>query len=337
MLLERRRLDPAEAIRLLTPLQGQDSPAPYVALAARLDGFEAGQLQQALDSAAVVKTTIMRLTLHLVAGSDYPAYHQLVRQPRMRKWRKDYAHLDEEKVTAELGPWLSEPRSNDEIRQRVVRYEGVPEDNYGPIFFARNVLPLVQVPPAGYWRNRKRPRFVVDPRPLPDPAEAATLVLSRYLGAFGPASKRDAAAWAGVAQRDFAPAWERLETVSFRDEDGTELLDLPGQPLPPASTRLPVRFLGRWEQVLLAYANRDRILPPELAPLKLGLSGDQTVTVDGRVAASWKLERATRRVKLEIEPHLDIRRSAHPAIRAEAKRTAAFAEPEAERVEVSGL
>ena len=337
MLLERRRLDAAEAIRLLTPLQGQDSPAPYVALAARLEGFEVGQLQQALDSTAVVKTTIMRLTLHLVAGSEYPAYHQLVRQARMRKWRKDHAHLDEEKVAAELGAWLREPRSNAEIRERVLRYRGVPEDEYRPIFFARNVLPLVQVPPAGYWRDRKRPRFVVDPRPLPDPGDAAALVLQRYLGAFGPASKRDVAAWAGVAQRDFAPAWERLETVSFRDEHGTELLDLPGQPLPPARTRLPVRFLARWDQVLLAYADRDRIIPPELTALKLGLSGDQTMTVDGRVAASWRLERATRRVRLVIEPHVEIRRSAHSAIRAEAKRTAAFVEPEAERVEVGGV
>ena len=60
-------------------------------------------------------------------------------------------------------------------------------------------------------------------------------MLARYLGAFGPASRRDAAAWAGVAQRDFAEAWERLDTVSYRDENGTELLDLPDQPLPPAS------------------------------------------------------------------------------------------------------
>jgi len=337
MLLERRRLDPAEAIRLLTPLQGQDSPAPYLALAARLDGFEPARLEAALESGAVVKTTIMRLTLHLAAGSEFPAFHQLARQPRMRKWRKDHPHLDEEKVAAELGAWLRRPRSNPEIRERVMRYQGVPEDNYGPIFFVRNLLPLVQVPPAGYWRDRKRPRFVVDPRPLPDPAEAATLVLARYLGAFGPASKRDAAAWAGVAQRDFAPAWERLETVAFRDEHGTELLDLPDQPLPPASTRLPVRFLGRWEQVLLAYAHRDRILPPELGPLKLGLSGDQTVTVDGRVAASWKLERVSRRAKIVVQPHLDIRRSAHAAIRAEAKRTARFAEPEAQGLEVSGV
>jgi hypothetical protein len=38
-LIERRRRSPAEAIRRLTPLQGQHPPAPYIALAARLEGF----------------------------------------------------------------------------------------------------------------------------------------------------------------------------------------------------------------------------------------------------------------------------------------------------------
>jgi winged helix DNA-binding protein len=286
----------------------------------------------------VVKTTIMRMTLHLVAGDDYPAYHQLARQTRIRKWRKDHVHLDEQEVVAELGKWLREPRSNLEIRERVERYEGIRTDHeWYAIMFARNVLPLVQVAPAGFWRDRSRPRFVVDPRQLPDPDDAATLVLERYLRAFGPASKRDVAAWAGGAQRDFAAAWERLPTVSYRDENGVELLDLPDQPLPPASTKPPVRFLSRWEQVLLAYADRERIIPAELAPLKLTLSGDQTVIVDGRVAASWKLERATRRVKVVIEPHTAIRKSAHAQIRSEAKRTARFAEPDAESVEVAGV
>jgi hypothetical protein len=285
-----------------------------------------------------VKTTIMRMTLHLVAGEDYPAFHQVARQTRIRKWRNDYAHLEEEKVVAELGEWLREPRSNNDIREYVGRYEGIPTGHeWHAIMFARNLLPLVQVPPAGFWRERRRPQFVLDPRPLPDPDDAATLVLERYLGAFGPASKRDVAAWAGVAQRDFGAAWERLPTVSYRDEQGVELLDLPDQPLPPASTKLPVRFLSRWDQVLLAYADRERIIPSELNELRLTLSGDQTVTVDGRVAASWKLERATRRVKVVVEPHVAIRKSAHAAIRAEAKRTARFAEPEAETIEVAGV
>ena len=46
----------------------------------------------------------------------------------MRAWRKAFAHLDEAVVTAELGAWLGEPRTNDEIRERVGRYEGVADD-----------------------------------------------------------------------------------------------------------------------------------------------------------------------------------------------------------------
>jgi len=337
MLLDRQSLAPAEAIRRLTPLQGQDAPAPYVALAARLGGFTAEALEADISSRSVVKTTIMRLTLHLVAGDEYPAYAQLTRQARMRTWRKAYAHLDEAKVTADLGAWLTEPRTNDEISERVGSYEGVPDDPWGPVGFARTLLPLVQLPPAGYRRNRERPSFIVDPRPLPDPVAAAALVLSRYLAAFGPASRRDAASWAGVAQRDFAEAFEQLTTVSYHDEHDKELFDLPDQPLPPASTRLPVRFLARWDQPLLAYADRERIIPLEVQPLKLTLSGDATVTVDGRVAASWGLQRGRGNVNVTLTPHVEIRRSACAEIRAEAKRTVRLLEPEAGKVEVTGV
>ena len=339
MLLERQRLDPSEAIRLLTPLQAQDSAAPYVALAARLEGFEVGQLEQALDSAAVVKTTIMRMTLHLVAGADYPSYHQLTRQTRVRKWRKDYTHLDEEKVVAELGAWLREPRTNNDIRERVNRYDGVPTHHeWYAIMFARNLLPLVQLPPAGFWRDRRRPQFVVDPRPLPDPDDAATLVLERYLVRSG---RRASATWLpGRAWRSATSPPPGSGSTRFRTAtNGAWICSIcRTSRCRPPSTKLPVRFLSRWDQVLLAYADRDRIIPPELGPLRLTLSGDQTVTVDGRVAASWTLERATRRVKVVIEPHVEIRRSALPQVRCEATRTALASRSRTpSRVEVAGV
>jgi hypothetical protein len=335
-LIERHRLDPTEAIRRLTPLQGQHPPAPYLALAARLDGFTRADLEAALAARSVAKTTLMRMTLHLAAADEYPAYAQLTRQVHMRRWRRQYAHLDEATVAAELGAWLEEPRSNEEIRERVWEYEGVTDELWTPIIFARNLLPLVQLPPAGSWSDRRRPSFVIDPRPRPDPADAATLVLARYLAAFGPASRRDVAAWAGVAQRDFAAAWPRLETVSFRDEAGTELFDLPGQPLPPASTPLPVRLLAHWDQALLAHADRERIFAPEVQALKLTLSGEPPVTVDGRVAASWSVERVGDTVRLTVTPHVELRRAARAQIRAEATRTARLCEPDARRVEVTG-
>jgi hypothetical protein len=336
LLLERRRISPAEAIRRLTPLQGQHPPAPFIALAARLEGFTRAGLEADIAARAVVKTTIMRLTLHVADAGDYPAYAQLTRQARMRKWRATYPHLDEAEVAAELGAWLREPRGNTEIRERVRRYDGVPDDPFSPVIFARTLLPLVQLPPAGvYDDSRRSTAFAIDPRPLPDPVDAAALVLRRYLAAFGPAQKRDVAAWSGVAQADFAAAWERVPTVSYRDEQGRELLDLPDQPLPPASTPLPPRLLAHWDQPLLAYADRERIMPPELAPLKLTLSGSPTVTVDGRVAASWDLVRDGDRVQVTIEPHVDIARAARAAIREEAERTARICEPDARSYDVT--
>jgi hypothetical protein len=324
-LLERRRLAPAEAIRRLTPLQGQHPPAPHIALAARLEGFTRRDLEAAIDARDVVKTTINRMTLHLVAAADFPAFAQLTRQVRMRTWRKTYPQLDEERVTAELSEWFRTPRTNPHIRERVRRYDGVTPDPWTAVIFARTLVPLVQLPPAGHWNDGRRAEFVLDPRPLPAPEDAGALVLARYLEAFGPASKRDAAAWAGVAQRDFP--WHRLETVSYRDEKGVELLDLAGRPLPPASTHLPPRFLAHWDQPLLAYADRDRIIPPEVQPLKLTLSGDCTLTFNGRVAASWAMDGP----KLTIRPHTDFPRS---AVTEEAFRTARFCAPGAAKHEV---
>lgn len=331
-LIERQKLAPAEAIRRLTPLQAQHPPAPYVALAARVDGFQRAHLEGSITAGDVAKSSVLRLTLHLTAASEFPAYAQVTRQARMRQWRRVYPHLDEKAVAEELAAWFRHPRTNAEIRERVSQYDGVDPDTWAPIVFARILLPLVQLPPAGHWKDPRKPQFVVDPRPLPPPAEAAALVLTRYLEAFGPASRKDLAAWSTVPQRDFAEAVARLPVVSYRDEKGTELLDLPGLPLPAAATKLLPRFLARWDQALLAHADRDRIIPPEAQPLKLTLAGDQTVTVNGLVAASWKMDGR----RLMITPHTDIPRSARAGIREEALRTARFCAPEADRHEVVG-
>jgi hypothetical protein len=312
-LIERWHTTPAEAIKRLTPLQAQAPRAPFVALAARLHDFTRADLERALDRRAVVKTTINRLTLHLAAAEDYPAYAQLTRQARMRAWRKTYAHLDEEQVTRDLTHFFRTPRTNQAIRERVRRYDGVTHDPWTSVIFARTLLPLVQLPPAGHWNDPRRAEFVVDPRPLPEAAEAAKHVLQRYLAAFGPASKRDIASWAGVAQRDFD--FDALPLQRYRDERGTVLYDLPDAPLPPATTTLPPRFLAGWDQPLLAYKDRDRILPPELKPLELTISGAQTLTVGGRVAATWECVDG----RIAVTPHTDFDLE---AVQEEADRTA---------------
>ena len=241
-------------------------------------------------------------------------------------------------MVEELGRWLRRPRTNAEIREHLhARYDGGRDGLGADLVRACNVLLLVQLPPAGHWNDPRRSSFVVDQRPLPSEQDAAALVVERYLAAFGPASRRDMASWAGAAQRDFAAGLERLTTVTYRDEKDVE----------PSTCR--TRRCRRWSRSCPCASSRAGSSP--CSPTRtatasfrrscsrswLTLSGDQTITVDGRVAASWKLDRSARLTRVRVIPHRDILRRAHAQIRAEARRTARFCEPGVDKVEVAGL
>lgn len=317
------RIGAAAAIRRLTPLQGQEPNAPYVALHARVAGFSHDRLQRALARRTVVKTTINRGTLHLVAAVDYPAYAQLWRQPFLRAWRARHPDADEEKILADLSTLLEKPRTAAEIREHGAALLP-PEtgERWEPLQVARVLLPLVQEPPAGFWGVRARPHFVLDRRPLPSPEDAAELVTARYLGAFGPASRHDIAVWLGVPQKDFEAGLARLDLRRLTAADGRELLDRRGTRVLRGDESLPVRLLARWDQALLAFADRTRIFPPEVDSGAITLSGAQTVLIDGRVSATWTCSTARDRAELVVEPLVEIPAGRLDEVRREATRTA---------------
>jgi hypothetical protein len=79
----------------------------------------------------------------------------------------------------------------------------------------------------------------------------------------------------------------------FRDERGTELVDLPRAPLPDPETPAPVRFLGVWDAMLLAHARRTQVLPDRHQARVFNTKMPQSVNtflVDGQVAGSWRHE-----------------------------------------------
>ena len=71
LLLERKRLSPTAVIERLVGMQAQWPPAPYVGIWTRTTSFRRETLERELASGAVIKGSMMRLTLHLVTRRDY--------------------------------------------------------------------------------------------------------------------------------------------------------------------------------------------------------------------------------------------------------------------------
>jgi hypothetical protein len=153
--------------------------------------------------------------------------------------------------------------------------------------------------------------------------EARAEILSRYLAAFGPASRRDIVAWSKMHVPELQRALDWLEPLRrFRDEHGRELLDIARAPLPDAGTPAPVRFLPKWDNVLLAFADRTRVLPEQYRKTVIRQNGDvaQTFLVDGFVAGVWRVESG----RVVPEPFAALARSVQRELEDEAGRLEGF-------------
>jgi hypothetical protein len=143
------------------------------------------------------------------------------------------------------------------------------------------------------------------------------------LRAFGPASWRDIASWAGIPATAAREAGVSVTLRWFRDEAGRELVDLPNEPLPDRDTPAPARFLPHWDANLLVHARRTGLLPEAYRsrvfspknPFSVG-----TYLIDGRVVGAWSL----RDGRIELDPFEELRARDRRAVEDERAALEAF-------------
>ncbi len=320
LLLERRRLSPTAVIERLVGMQAQWPSAPYLGIWSRTTGFKPAALERELRAHRIVKANVMRQTLHLVTCRDYALMRSALSESgfpndlpgAVRRAPAIRALAEPDGMTATEGHVYLE------------REEGLTGVDARRAFrHARVRGHVLHHHETALWRGRPEGHFYAleEPEAL-DPLEARAEVLRRYLAAFGPASRQDIDAWSMLRMPQIRPALERLELRRFRDEQGRELLDLPRAPLPDAETTAPVRFLPKWDNVLLAYADRTRVLPEPYRRDVVIRNGDvaQTFLVDGFVAGMWRVEDG----RVVAVPFKPLPRSARAELREEAARLEAF-------------
>jgi hypothetical protein len=301
LLLERSSLSIEEAVEQVGGLQTQYAPSGYVGLWSRLAPFERDDLTAALEKRDVVQATLMRVTIHLVSRREFWRYAIGVRQAR-----RDLAIRNLPQVTGknerDLVAGAKQMREALAAGPRTVKELG----DLGTGFVGNLGLwvDLVRVPPSGTWERRRADRLAlaedwVGPIDATEEEGFAHLVRA-YLRAFGPASWRDIASWAGISTTVAKEAGANLTLVGYRDDDGRPLVDLPDAPLPDPTTPAPVRFLPHWDANLLVHARRTGLLPEVHRPRVFSIRNPFSVgtyLVDGVVAGAWSVK--DRRVELD--------------------------------------
>ncbi|MGW0892511.1 winged helix DNA-binding domain-containing protein [Saccharopolyspora sp. NPDC002578] len=332
LLLERAELGVLDAVAHLGGLQAQEPQEPFLGLWSRLRGFDPAVLSDLLTERRVVRTHLMRRTIHLVSAADAVAWRTrhgaMLRQRLLGVYRRELDGVDLDELAAAGRDLLAddEPRSMPELGRALTdRWPAAGPRALGEAVIV--LVPAVQVPPRGLWRASGGARNVllsswlgraVDPAPADGSDPAGVALVRRYLAAFGPAATADLRAWCGVAGLPAAVASVRGELVAFRDERGRELLDLPDAPRPDPDVPAPVRFLPAFDNAILGYADRSRIIDDEHRGLSV--AGRRAVLVDGRVAATWSFEDAT----VHVSPLRDFSRPDRAEVTDQGRELASF-------------
>ncbi len=349
LLLERADIGVVPAIERLAALQAQSSPSPYIALWSRLADFRREKLWSAIERHDVVRARLMRGTLHLVSARDFYAYAVATQDLQRGAWNRLQIGrgVDPKKVAALAIAFARTPRPKEDvlehIRERLGGALGGPF-NWLVWRFVSAHADLVTAPPGGHWEygGTDAPyvaaRHWISRGKRPSEQDALEILVRRCVSAFGPVTLADVAKFAGQAPPRVRPALEGTASklLIFKDETGRILYDMPRAIRPSSAVKAPVRFLPRYDELLIAYQHRDRLIAPAHRPAIYAKNGivEAVVLVDGFAAATWGLIRAKGEAVLRVAPFARLPPRELVAVEAEGHDLLRFLAPDATTVGV---
>ncbi len=303
---------PAQVAASALGLQAQDAAASRLGVRARSDAVdEAGVIQAGASEASVVRTWLMRATVHLVAAEDLrwlvalfgPMIERRFANVRWRQLGIDRQLLDQAvpRVREVLaGRQLTRHELAAELAERGIRLAADPQ--------AATHLLLALSCRGVTCRAGDRGRdatfaliedWVPDVPDVPAPADPLAELARRYFRAFGPATAADFRSWSGLPSGAAITAIrDELTEVCFDGRRGWTLGTV--EPAPG------LRLLPMFDNYLLGYRDRTAIVEQSRHPLVyVGGIIRATVVCDGRVIGNWRLERpqrAGRPATVEVTP-----------------------------------
>ena len=284
----------------------------------------------------LVKTWLMRGTLHLVPAADLAVYTAAMGRMQIRSinaWLK-FLNLTESEfagLIGAIGDVLGDrPMTRDEVIRAIAR--GRPErvlaavrSGWGGVLkpVARRGL-LCFGPSRGQSVTFVRPDQWLGSWREVDPDNALVEVARRYLRAYGPATKHDFARWWGSWAGVGNAAWKRLagELVPVTVEG--ERADLLAADLDRIATAVggpSVALLPGFDPYLMGHASRGHLVDASHVSKVSRTAGwiSPVVLASGRVVATWSYTAVKQTLRITVEPFRRLPAGTMPEVRARAE------------------
>jgi hypothetical protein len=332
--------DALPVVSRLLGLHAQLMSSAELSLWARVEALDPGWVSAALwEERTLVKTWATRGTLHLLGADELGGWLGALgtyRHYRKPAWYRAFeiteAELDAlcEAVSAALdGP----PLTRDALADAVVELTGI--EHFGDKLrhgFGVYLKPaafqgrLCFAPNEGRNVRFTRPDAWVGARPDGDGAAALSAIARRYLDAYAPATREDLGRWWGASPAEAGRLLRGLgDAVETVDVEGTEAVMPAGAGAQAAALQPPgvLRLLPAFDPLVVGATRRGLVTPVERRDAVYRPQGwlSPVISVDGRMAGTWRHERKGAQIVVELEPWERLDRA---AAEAEAESLAAF-------------
>lgn len=306
-----RAESPAEAVRWMLALQGQDFPGVKWSVGLRTVGATERDVEAALDAGQLVRSWPMRGTLHLVVAEDLPWMLELTTSRAIASAAQRRATLGITEAEIERArETATEALSGGRMLVRsdllgAIQAGGVSaagQRGYHLLWYLAQTGTLVMGGADGRGQTFALLDEWVRERVRLEPDEALGELARRYFASHGPATIGDLVRWSGLTVRDVRRGLEVAgDALTTIDVDGVAYHLAPDTLDAPVPTR-GVLMLPGFDEYVLGYRDRSAVLAPEhsdaIVPGGNGMF-KATIVVDGEVVGTWSRKATSREVVVE--------------------------------------
>ena len=338
---------PADAVTIcrdMCGVQAQVMSAAYLQLWTRNHAITRGGIENALwKTRTLVKTSLMRQTLHLIPTDEFPLYIASLKPSRVAQALRVMARFGIGREEAEsVTPMIMAALSSGPLRRAAIAAAVRPKVSKRARAWMEACWSMIRIPVAegqicygqgegnqivfirvDQWLPKLKPQNV-------SATEAQCALLRKYLRAYGPATLTDFAHWSGISMQEVKLLGPLLEA---------ELAEIPGGKKPCFLLREDqavldskyeakpcIRLLPIFDSYLLAHREKDHLLSAQHYKRVYRNQGwiSPVVLIDGAIAGVWSHKLQNKKLFVTIEPLGKLSKAAKAGIEREAAHLAAF-------------